>query len=217
MESPSEYSPECSNEYHGYLTDPSHKQFVDKEHLDHFKEDGKVVVFVHVPVEGEGEGVGENVGKHTLNVSILPIAVPKGDYDTIIKAIRGHKCFREFKNLLISSYNFRLLKGPRVFQNGEIIWVNHVEADIGWRVLCREYADPRLCGWCFKAAESGCGKCGVRYCSRDCQLRDWGGHRRVCHIGAGIRADEEAGSDGVIVYAETRNILRGFLNDGSGF
>ena len=49
--------------------------------------------------------------------------------------------------------------------------------------------NTRLCGHCSKAEPAGvkfnsCGKCRVvRYCSRDCQVKDWkAGHKRKCKV-----------------------------------
>ena len=40
--------------------------------------------------------------------------------------------------------------------------------------------DPK-CGECGKVASQRCSKCkNAWYCSRDCQLRQWKGHKAIC-------------------------------------
>lgn len=45
-----------------------------------------------------------------------------------------------------------------------------------------ENASIRHCGSCNKEAEKKCSRCEVAfYCSRECQIKDWGNHKEKCY------------------------------------
>jgi len=56
-----------------------------------------------------------------------------------------------------------------------------------------EFMEDPICSSCGKPATQRCSKCKNQwYCSRDCQLRQWKGHKALCAIiSEQIKADKE--------------------------
>ncbi len=52
---------------------------------------------------------------------------------------------------------------------------------------------PAACHVCGAAPAKHCGRCqGVAYCGRECQMADWGGHKRQCKAAAAAAVADEA-------------------------
>ncbi|KAI8999901.1 hypothetical protein DFJ74DRAFT_714693 [Hyaloraphidium curvatum] len=70
----------------------------------------------------------------------------------------------------------------------------HCPPDLAAALLARLSEPPRCRAPACPSTNPAmrCGRCGVRYCGKECQARDWPSHRRRCGKGRG-QAEEAAG------------------------